>query len=361
MLSNVIDNDRMIIPSDPPKELERPILHVGMTGFSPQQRADLEKILARPNGGWPLWRVGPFWEADAWWINGSKISLLPSGDLRVLAGQPTEQALNLRLEEVNRPVAFSTPLAVSDFEPVCTFDPSADPGTHKMLQQFDTWLQPLLFKIALGGRIIDGGTGLRGSIYHVRHKARLLAVLDFRHGKAAILPSALPNDLKEAQWDKRPDGAHDLPESFARCTPAQLVWSYARHTARDLLPARYRSEVLYYRHVPRVPMGWLRDSMLRVLSALATEAGTFKSLSQRTGTPDVLLASDLACLYYAGAITTTPFKAAGAGARELQKPAPGPHVEDVDSLQGSSTLPPLDSEQTAPAMLNQRPRPAFGD
>lgn len=361
MLQTVINRNSMISSGDTPKELERPILQVGMTGFSPQQRSELEKILARPNGAWPIWRVGPFWEADAWWINGSKITLLPNGDLRVLAGQPTEQALNLKLEEVNRPVAFSTPLAVSEFEPVCTFDPSAESSTHKVLQRFDAWLQPLLFKIALGALIIEGGTSLRGSIYHVRHKARLLAVLDFRHGKAAILPSALPIDLKEAQWDKRPDGAHGLPESFAPCTPAQLVWSYARHTGRDLLPARYRTEVLYYRHVPRVPMGWLRDSMLRVLSALATEAGTFKALGQRTGVSDVLLASDLACLYYAGAITTTAFKAAGAGASRPQKPAPNPQVEDVDSLQVSSTLPPLDSEQTAPAMLYQRPMPRSAD
>ena len=157
----------MTLPVDIPKALERPILYVGMTGFSPQQRADLTAIVARPNGGWPIWRVGPFWEADAWWINGSRISLLPNGDLRILAGQPTEQALNLKLEEVNRPVAFSTPLAVPDFEPSCTFDPSSESSMHNVLQRFDVWLQPLLFRSALGALSLEGGTAPRGSISHV--------------------------------------------------------------------------------------------------------------------------------------------------------------------------------------------------
>ncbi len=345
----------MTLPVDIPKALERPILYVGMTGFSPQQRADLTAIVARPNGGWPIWRVGPFWEADAWWINGSRISLLPNGDLRILAGQPTEQALNLKLEEVNRPVAFSTPLAVPDFEPACTFDPSSESSMHKVLQRFDVWLQPLLFRSALGALIIEGGTALRGSIYHVLSKSTLLAVLDFRHGKAAVLPTALPGDLKDAHWDKRPNGAHDLPESFSPCTPAQLVWIHARHTGHDLLPARYRTEVLYYRHAPRVPMGWLRDSMLRVLSALAVEPGTFQALRERTGIADALLASDLACLYYAGAVTTTAFKAAGSTLLRPERPSSHSRIEDLAALDGGSTLPPMDSEQTAPAMLYQRP------
>jgi hypothetical protein len=345
----------MIPPGENLKELERPFLYIGMTGFSPQQRADLESVVARPHGGWPVWRVGPFWEADAWWINGSNIALLPNGDLQVLAGQPNEQTLNLKLEEVDRPVAFSTPLAARNFEPACTFDPGSGASLHKALLRFNVWLQPLLFRSALGALILQGGTALRGGIYHVRNKDTLLAVLDFRRGKGAVLPNALPVDLKDTVWDKRPDGAHDLPESFLRCTPAQLVWTHARHTARDLLPPRYRTEILYYRRPPRVPMGWLRDSMLHLLSALSVEPGTFQALRERTGIAAVAMASDLACLYYSGAITTTATKATGASFNPQEKPSPRVVLHDFDALHGGSTLPPITSEPTAPAMLYETP------
>ena len=281
---------------------------------------------------------------------------MPDGNLRVTAGRPQERTLTLRLEEVHRPVAFSTPLGSSDFEAVCTFDPGSESAIHRVLIQFDRWLQPMLFKAALGALIIERGTTLRGSIYHVTRQATLLAVLDFRHGHAAVLPTASPLDLIGAHWDRRPTGAHDLPESFALCTPAQLVWSYARHTTRDLLPARYRTEMIYYRHEPRVPMGWLRDSTLRVLSTLFTAPGDFRGLHERTEIPERALAEDLACLYYAGAVTTTPFKAAGSVQVRPQEPVPAASDDEVDSTMGRSTLPPIDAERTAPARLYQNPR-----
>jgi hypothetical protein len=108
-----------------------------------------------------------------------------------LAGRPQERTLTLRLEEVHRPVAFSTPLASNDLEAVCTFDPLSESAIHRVLLQFERWLQPMLFKAALGALIIERGTTLRGSIYHVMRQATLLAVLDFRHGHAAILPTAI--------------------------------------------------------------------------------------------------------------------------------------------------------------------------
>jgi hypothetical protein len=336
-------------------ELEPPTLCVGMTGFSPPQRAALEKMIAQPKGGWAGWRVGPFWEADAWWVSGSRISLLPDGNLRVTAGSPTEQALTLRLQEVNRPVAFSTPLASRAFEATCTFDPASETDVHKTLLQFESWLQPLLFRSALGALIVKRGASLRGGIYHVRHGATLLAVLDFRHGKAALLPTALPIQLREAEWDRCPDGAHDLPEHFWYCTPAQLIWTHARHTVRDLLPRRYRAEVVFYRHAPRVPLSWLRDSALRLLSTLSIGPGDFQELHQRTGIAEADLASDLACLYYAGAITTTPSKAAQSAFAQHQDLSPRAPVRESDSMPHRDTLPAFDADRTAPAMLYQTP------
>ena len=328
-----------------------PTLCLGMVGFSPDQRAAMAALVTRRRPGQPAWRVGRFWEADAWWVNGSHIVVLPDGNLRVLPGRPQEHSLTLRLDEVHRPVAFSTPLASTEVEVVCTFDPASESDIGRVLGRFDHWLQPVLFKAELGALILERGAALRGNIYHVHHRERLLAVLDFRHGKAAVLPSAVPADLQDAEWERRPPSAHDLPQSFQACTPAQLVWTYACHTSLDLLPPRYRTETIYYRHEPRVPMAWLGDSTLRVLSALFTEPGNFRALALRTGIDDTTLARDLACLYYAGAVTTTAFKAAGSiEMRPHELPPPEP-ADEHDSRLGRSTLPPLDGERTAPAML----------
>jgi hypothetical protein len=118
----------------------------------------------------------------------------PARQRRAAAGARADPAA----EEVNRPVAFSTPLAASHFEALCTFDPASELDIHAVLYRFEGWLQPLLFKAALGAQIIEHGTALRGGIFHVREGARLLAVLDFRHGRAAVLPGAQPVALQQA-------------------------------------------------------------------------------------------------------------------------------------------------------------------
>jgi hypothetical protein len=337
-------------------EREQPILYVGLMGFSLQQRAALEKVLTRPSGGCPAWRVGVFADADAWCVNGARISLLPDGNLRVTAGLPTEHTLNLRLEDVKRPIGFSTPLAARKFEATCTFDPASEADTHKMLRQFEGWLQPQLFRAALGALIVKRGVTLRGGSYQVRHRDTLLAVLDFRHGQAAISPTALPADLEDAIWDRQPGGASEPPERFLSCTPAQLIWTYARHSARDLLPRRYRDEVVFYRHAPRVPLSWLRDSELRLLSALSTGPGDFRTLCQRTGITEVDMARDLACLYYAGAVTSTRSKAAEPFSSRQDAAPPRATADDIDSLPDSHPNPSFEENRTVPATLDRSNR-----
>jgi len=343
---------------DPGEELlepagEQPILYVGLMGFSLQQRVALEKIMTRQGDSGPAWRVGPFAEADAWCVNGSRISLQPDGNLRVMAGLPTEHVLSLRLEDVKRPIGFSKPLASRKFEATCTFDPASERDIQGMLRQFEDWLGPLLFRTALGALIVKKGVSLRGGNYHVRHEDTLLAVLDFRHGQAAISATASPAALAEASWDRRPDGANELPGSFLSCTPAQLIWTYARHCARDLLPRRYRDEVVFYRHAPRVPLSWLRDSELRLLSTLSTGPGDFHTLCQRTGTDESEMARDLACLYYAGAVTTTRSKASESFSSRQDSAPPRPASDNIDSIPDSHPNPSFEENRTVPATLDR--------
>lgn len=332
--------------------VEQPVLWLGLAGFPPDQRDSLEAALDRPPG-LPSWRSCALGEADAWWVNGAKVKLMPDGNLKVAAGLPTEHSLRLDLNEVDRPVAFATPLPPGGFEPRCVFDPISEPSIHAVLLKFEGWLRPLRAQFVLGSQIIERGERLRHGIYHVSRGGNLLAVLDFRAGRAAISPTVHPVDLWDAKWDKRPVGAGDLPESFSPITPAQLAWTYVRRTDRDMLPARYRTEVIYYRHVPQVPLRWLRDSQLLVLRELLEEPSTLADLRQLTGLSAGHIEHDLSCLYYAGAVTTTRAKAAAStparGEGPLHSSGPG-----LDSFLGDESRAHDQSELTAPALFEHR-------
>lgn len=335
--------------------VEQPILWLGMAGFAPRERAVLEASLGRDDGV-PRWRPGTFGDADAWWVNGAKARATPDGNLKVSPGLPTERTLTLNLDEVDRPVAFALPLAGDDFEPRCTFDPVSEQSIATVLSQFDRWLWLVRAQFVLGAQLIERTAGLQRSVYHVSHAGRLLAVLDFQQGKAGLAPRVHPVDLWASEWNKRPVGAHDVPESFVAVTPAQLAWTYVRRTDRDMLPPHYRTQTIHYRHVPGVPVRWLRDSQLMVLRELSAEPATIAALRQRTGLPQATVEHDLSCLYYAYAITTTPGKAARPRRVADSQPHSAPGIDSMFRGAGSSLPSPRDD--TAPARLeHKRPDP----
>lgn len=330
---------------------EEPILLLGATGFSPAQRETIQALLARLPAGGTSWLLVPFSESDAWWLNGSRIQQLADGNLRVKAGQPTEHALHLNLAEIDRPVAFSQPLAATDFKPRSVFDLEDPASVFTVLQEFHESLRVLRAQFALGSMVVQRGVSLRGTIHNLVHQGNLLAVLDYRNGHAAIHPHAEVADLWEAEWDQRPPGAANVPPRFVDCTPAQLVWAYVRRTRNDLLPPRYRTDTIYFRHAPRVPLRWLRDSLLTVVRELNTAPATFSELRQRTSVPEAALARDLACMYFSGAITTTPEKAAPLMAGR-DGDASGPSEESLPKVQ----------DVTVPAMLDHKLlRPGHGN
>ena len=168
------------------------------------------------------------------------------------------------------------------------------------LLQFENWLRPVRAQFVLGALLIQRNSRDRRGIYHLIHRGVLIAVLDFQEGQVAVLPGVHPADLWLGEWDKRPAGAGQPPGNFERYSTTQLAWAYVCRTDRDMLPARYRNDTVYYRHVPRVPLRWLVDSQMMLLRELSSEPGTLQSLCQRTGLPVGQIEHDLACLYYAG-------------------------------------------------------------
>lgn len=293
--------------------LEQPVLWLGFAGFTPEQSHHLDTQLGSLSKEWPAWQSGAFSEADAWLVSGEKSRLLNADTLKILAGRPTERVRQLNLAEIDRPIAFSLPLAPSELDPMYTFAPSSGASLQKVLQQFEVRLRALRCQFVLGGQLIARENQLLPGIYQVSHKGALLAVMDFHEWRIGIAPNADPVDFELARWERRPLAARGIPEHFLPNSLSQLRWIYTQRTKRDVLPPRYRSKPVYFRRAPDVPLRWLRDSQLVLLRELSIESAAFTVLQQRTRLPSAQLARDLASLYFTGSVTTTADKAGAHG------------------------------------------------
>lgn len=337
---------------------EQPVLWLGLAGFTPEQRDRLSLLLGQLPEGGPIWRVGPFGDADAWLVSGEKSRLLGAETLKILAGLPSEHTVQLDLGEVDRPIAFSLPLFADDFDPKHTFDLASGISLHEVLHQFESWLRSLRSQFVLGGQLIARANELLPGIYHVSHKGQLLAVMDFHEWRIGILRKADPVDFELAQWDRRPLEAHDIPSHFLCSSLTHLRWIYAQRTERDVLPSRYRVKPVYFRHAPAVPMRWIRDSLLILLRELSQATGDFGALLQRTGLTPAQLTRDLASLYFAGSVTTTPDKAGTATFTGGEDSLPGKSRNALAVAPGAPAGPPAQTEPkhdlTAPAQLGRQ-------
>jgi hypothetical protein len=287
---------------------EAPLLWLGAAGFTADQRAAIVQMLCTRARELPRWELRGFGEADAWLLNGAKCRVRPDATVEVAPCLPAEARITLDLSDVDRPVAFATPVP-DDLEPRCTFDVASPASVQGVLSQFDVWLRLERAQFELGAQVIRLGAALRHGVFHLMHRDRLLAVLDFRRGQAGLAPALHPGDVMQAEWRRRPDGAAVIPPGFVASSTAQLAWTYVRRSDRDMLPQHYREKTIYFRRVPRVPSRLLQDTQLLLLRELSVQPATRDMLAQRTGIVPALLDHALACLYYAGSITTTPSKA----------------------------------------------------
>jgi hypothetical protein len=337
--------------------LELPILRLGLAGFSAQQEESLAAALEHAGSG--VWHVGKFADADGWWVNGARARVLPDATVRIAPGVPGSRSLHLDLHDVDRPIAFSLPLATPQLEPLFTFDAGSKRSIAAILEKFEGWLKPVMAQFCLASRILEQETVLGTGVHHVSVNGRLIAVVDMR-GEIGVLPTAGPLDFDNAIWHRLPSAAA-IPDHFVRISLSQLMWQFAQRTARDVLPPRYREDTLYFRRPPRVPQRLLSDSHLLLLRELACAPGEFADLQQRTGLGVTAMARDLAALYFVGAITSNPKRAA---------PSPAPCGADAPTLAGQPhSVPsglgteagpqpprrtPYISDMTAPAPIGPR-------
>lgn len=286
--------------------IELPVLRLGLAGFSVQQKADLAGMLQRSTPGRHVWQLASFAEADGWWLNGAR-STSSATTIRVAPAIPTERSLHINMQDVDRPIGFSVPVAFEPPSPGYTFDAASLSSINQVLEKFESWLQPVAAQFLLAGRIIEQETVIGNGVYHVMLNGSLIAVVNMQ-GDIGVLASAGPADFDDAIWVRQP-GPTAIPESFVRTTLSELMWQYAIRTSRDVLPKRYRAGLLYFRRPPRLPQRFLTDSHLLLIRELSIGAGTFADLQQRTGMGAAPLARVLAALYLVGSITSNAKRA----------------------------------------------------
>ena len=308
---------------------EMPILQLGMVGFNQRQRQQIEGIVGALPQQSAIWQVGNFTNADAWLVCGEKTRPAPNtsspghDSLQILAGLPAERGMTLNLRQVNRPLAFSTPLNDPDIEALFTFEPASPQSLQNLLTNFERCLNQLMLQFVLGKQLIEHEAKLRATVYHVMYGGKLLAVMDFIAWKIGLQPDADPRHFQNAVWEKRPIHANAIPGNFLHTDVAKLRWIYARHSARNVLPARYREGLIYFRQTPKITLSWLTDSQLQLIQELTQRPSSLVDLAQRTGRPREHVSRDLSCLYYACSLTTLASKAAQASTGKARPGHPG--------------------------------------
>lgn len=285
--------------------MEQPVLRLGLLGFS---RADMERMkrwIAQHQPGWPLWSVCDPHGADAWMICGQSVDVLGRDALVIDHPLESGQQLTLNRAEVDRPLAFSTPLP-EGFASAEFFDAVDEASVRQRLQRFEAWLRPLRTQFALGAQLVERMRDFPKGVVHLLQEEKLIAVIDMDRGQVGLHTPARPIDLDMVRWVPAAVPSHDIPPSFMRLSLHRVLWTFAVRTVRDVLPERYRERTIYLRRVPRVPARWFEESHLRFMRELMVRPGTLDEMRVRMEVTDVDIEQCVTALYYGGGLTTDP-------------------------------------------------------
>jgi hypothetical protein len=300
------------------------------------------------------WEPWNYIEADALWVNGAHAQPARNHLVRIPSADPQKAAVLLNLLEVDRPTAFTLPLASADIAARHVFDAHSAESVAQVLAAFETALRPLAAQLALAAEVVQRRHSLTASVYHLLRQGSLVAVVD-SHSEVGILPGLSPSELHEAQWSSRPGSATAIPSHFRRITFAEMMWQYALRTDEDVLPAKYRTRTIYFRRAPAVDSRALKDVHLSLLSSLAAQPFTFAQLQTHLGCGNAQLAQALMALYFAGSITTDE-KLADAEKLEAARR----RAREAEAAQ-ASTEPASFSEFGSIPPVPGLPEPAAGD
>ncbi len=287
---------------------DAPGLLLGFVGFDSPSVAQLHQVARRQAG--VRWLASEDLRgADAWLIASDRVQPAEQGHLLVPGGPAARRPAKLSLE--GRPVAFTRPAPMPGHD----FDPGSDPSVEAVLRGFEIRLQGIRTWFEIGRAVVRGGPSRRHSVYHIKDRGRLAAVLNFPKGTTALAPDLHPAGLRAAVWERRPDAAGAAPPGFVEVPTAQMAWVYAQRSETSLLPQPYRTRLIHLRRMPRVPLSWLSEFQLEAIDSLSHGPCTLHELAGSTLLPLQDVERALACLYFGGAITTSPDKSGAGGDR----------------------------------------------
>lgn len=289
-----------------------PQLRMGLIGFD--NEAHLLALL-RTRCAMLRWEPAAPPEADALWVNGERALGIGDGLVRIHGGA-ARPATTIDLRSMERPTLFALPLADPALRPPSTFDLRSAASVDRALRRLELVLQPVVMQLALAHEIAERLHALTARAYRLVRKGRLAALVNVGGGVAIDL-KLTPSHLREAAWEPLPGLACDLPPGFLGTNFAEVLWLYVGRAETDLLPRRYRSALLHFRAIPRVPQRLIRDVHYAVLSELGAEPQDFPRLRHAVGLSEDALARALAALYFAGSVTTNPQRAARGAALPL--------------------------------------------
>jgi hypothetical protein len=333
--------------------VEVPVLRLGLAGFSEAQQKLAAEAAAAAATPRVVWEVGSFAEADAWWLEGRRTLIMPNKHLRVQPAVPSGRSVQIALADVDRPVAFSLPLASPEFRPAISFTLEERKAAVQVLYQFTGFMQITLAQFALAASIADNQPTLGAGSWEVLRQGELIAVVDLKLG-AAVDPDATPADFVGASWSVRNHGGVLIPVNWPRASVSQLMWQFAQRSQRDLLPPHYRTKALFFRRPPRLAQRMLKDAHLLLMRELVTHPGMgFAELQDATGLADEPLARCLSALYVVGSITSNPKRASAAAhlAAAVRDSAPPDRSLFESVLEGGQSRSSLDL--TAPLPLTR--------
>lgn len=333
--------------------IDRPELRLGAAGFTREQEQEVQTALDGAATTTVGWKLHPFADADAWWLQGGRTQALPGGILRVGAGQTSARTVQLAMAEIDRPLAVALPIA-GGYEPTFFFRLEDPASMAAILRKFTAWLQPVVAQYALAASILEQEPALGAGAWEVLRGSDLIATVDLQQG-TAVAPGATPLDFVDATWCIRDHGTTVQPRDFVRASLSQLMWQYAVRTTRDLLPARYREKRLYFRRPPRLAQRKMENVHLLLMRDLAGHPGSrFGEVALRTGLADEALSRHLAALYLVGSVTANPRRAAAWNSRPCGDGVDGASSapSGLDAHSAPQALRRASADPTVPAQLS---------
>ena len=285
--------------------LVKPCLRAALLGFG--DPAGMAALLHLRRVALP-WEPSPLAEADAVWICGEAAQATGGNVVRVQSPPPVGETL-LDLRSSHRPIFLTLPVADPAIEPPLVFDPRLPASVHKAFTQAESLLHPLVLQLAVAHEIAARLPDLSVRRYLLARPGRTVALVTVG-GAIGLDPLAGPRDLEQASW--HPVAAEDtaMPAHLRLTSFAEVLWLYLGRANASLLPPRYRELPIHFRAMPAVPDRLVTDAHQAILAELATRPLTFRELQLQVGLRSKVLANALAALFYAGAITTDPRRAA---------------------------------------------------